>query len=424
MAHLLVVGLNHHVAPLEVRERLALDEARWRAVAPAVPGTVVLSTCNRVEVYAWVEGPSRPASARLTRALATAGGLSIADLRPHLICRSGADALRHLVRVASGLDSLVVGEEQIRGQIRQAVQAADASGQLPPALRGVFYRAAEAARRVRGGTRLGHHPSIATAAVEVARRSTGDLNGASVVVLGAGVMAKAAARHLVQQLGARVVLLNRTPAHATALAAELGPSARVGPLDALPTELPTATLLMCATASRQPVVGADVLGRAVLERDGRALVVLDIAIPRDVEPAARRVPGVQVIDLDDLERLCPVDAAGRGAELARAEALAAAEAQRLDRWLRVRAVSPAIVELREYGERVRAAELHRAATRLKDLTPEQLAAVNALTAGIVNKLLHGPTVALRDAATAPGGQARARSLAVRRLLRPERGRSA
>ena len=427
MGHLVVLGLNHHATPLEVRERLAFDDARWRAVAPASLASVLLSTCNRVEVYAWVEGPSRSAVGQLSRALAQAAGVRPADLRPHLAARTGSQAVLHLVRVAAGLDSLVVGEEQIRAQVREALRRAEAAGPLPAQLRGVFHRARQAVRRVKAQTQLGRHPSIATAGIHVASRlpELGDLTRAATVVLGAGVMAKTAARHLAVDLGARVVLLNRTPAHAELVAGEIGSAVRVGPLNeqSLLHELREAALLVGATASREPVVSAALLERAVAARGGRPVVVLDIAVPRDIEPAARELPGVRLIDLDDLERLCPVDAHGRRAELERAEALAGDEAERIDRWLRVRAVSPAIVELREFGELVRTVELRRAAPRLKDLTPDQLAAVDALTAGIVNKLLHGPTVALRDSAGLPGSLSRSRNLVLERVLRLNRDKA-
>jgi glutamyl-tRNA reductase len=426
MGHLVVLGLNHHAAPVEVRERLAFDDARWREVATDCPPSVLLSTCNRVEVYAWVEGPSRRAISKLTRALAGASGLEPAKLRPYLIARTGGKAVLHLVRVAAGLDSLVVGEEQIRGQVRDALRKAEAAGPLPAQLRGVFHKAAQAVRQVRAETSLGQHPSIATAGIHVAGRlpEVGDLTqGAPVVVLGAGVMAKAAAAHLVQ-LGASVVLLNRTPSHAELVASEIGAAVRVrGLTDAiLLDELRQAALLIGATASREPVVSAGLLERAAAARAGRPLVVLDIALPRDVDPAARQVEGVRLIDLDDLERLCPVDAHGRHAELERAEALAAVEAERIGRWLRVRAVSPAIVELRQFGELVRTGELRRAAARLKDLTPDELAAVDALTASIVNKLLHGPTVALRDSAGRSRSVRHSRSLVLERVLRLNRDR--
>jgi glutamyl-tRNA reductase len=421
MGRLVMVGLSHHAAPLEVRERIAVDEAAWRACAPASVSTVLLSTCNRVEVYAWVEGRPGAAVRSLQRCLAKAAGIELAQVEPYLRAASGTDALVHLVRVTSGLDSLVVGEEQIRGQVREALRAAESVGPLPPSLRGVFQRVGESARRIRGGTRLGAAPSIASAGVSVARRCLPErLEGQLVVVLGAGVIARAAIESLLTY-GVRVKLLNRTPTHAERLRLQFGSAVEIDGLDALPSALLEAVLVVGATASRQPVVDRAMLEQAVSSRAGRTpLVVLDIALPRDVDPRARELAGVKLIDLDDLERLCPVDAGTRHAEHERAEALALEEADRLAQWLRFRAVSPAIAELRTYAETIRTTELRRSAARLRDLTPEQIAAVDALTTGIVNKLMHGPTVALRDAAANPAGLGRSRSR-ILRVLRPGRG---
>jgi glutamyl-tRNA reductase len=425
MPRLVMVGLSHHAAPVEVRERIAIDEATWRLHAPNSPSTVLLSTCNRVEVYAWVDGRTQPVTRCMARALATASGVPLAVIQPYLMTRVGRDALLHLIRVTSGLDSLLVGEEQIRGQVREALRSAEACQDLPVSLRGIFQRGIESARRVRGSTRLGHAPSIAAAGVNVARRALeADVRGKLAVVLGAGVMARAAAEALVAN-GARVRVLNRTPAHAERLLAKLRGSIEMDSLDAVPLALAQAALVVGATAAREPVVRFDVVEAATRSRSTQ-LVLLDIALPRDVDPRVRGLPWVTLIDLDDLERLCPVDTPTRRAEQQRAEELAADEAERLVEWLRFRAISPTIAELREYAEAIRTSELRRSASRLRDLTPEQIAAVDALTSGIVNKLMHGPTVALRDAALRPGGLRRSgpRILRVVRPPRPSRGRSA
>jgi glutamyl-tRNA reductase len=421
MPGLISVGLSHHAASVEIRERLAFDHARWLECAPASLPTVLVSTCNRVEVYAWAEGRPAAGIQRIERALARAAGLAPGDLQAYLVRRRGRDALVHLVRVASGLDSVVVGEEQIRGQIREAVRLANDANRLPPSLRGVFDRVAESARRVRGGTRLGSVPSIASAAIHVAQRTLPTLDGQSAVVLGAGVMAKTAARSLLAA-GARVTLLNRTPEHARTVSRTLQGDVVVGSLDDQPSALTNAVLLVSATASRQPIVHVATLRAALAERE-YPLLVLDIAVPRDVEPGVRALPNVQLIDMDDLERLCPVDISVRQAELQHAEMLAVAEAERIARWLRLRSASPAIAELRSFGETVRRRELSRSSSRLKDLTPDQIAAVDALTTGIVNKLLHGPTLALRDAATRPSSLSRSRTR-ILRVLRPKHGRTA
>ncbi|MBV9578710.1 MAG: hypothetical protein JO057_08985, partial [Chloroflexi bacterium] len=296
--------------------------------------------------------------------------------------------------------------------------------QLAATLRGVFQRAIESARRVRGSTRLGQAPSIASAGVSVARRAIPvDVHGQLAVVLGAGVMARAAAEALLAA-GARVRVLNRTPAHAERVMANLRGAIEIDGLDTLSAALTDAALVVGATAARTTVVNlADV--QQAMARRTRPLVVLDIALPRDADPRIRDVQGITLIDLDDLERLCPVDTPTRHAEAEHAEALAAEEADRLAEWLRFRAVSPAIAELRTYAEGVRTAELRRSASRLRDLTPEQLQAVDALTHGIVKKLMHGPTVALRDAAMRQGNVGRSRTQ-ILGVLRPRgsRGRTA
>jgi glutamyl-tRNA reductase len=416
---LLVLGVTHHATSVELRERLSFDEATWRLHAPKEPATVLLSTCNRLEVYAWIEGRTEPVRRRLLKALCRAAGLQSDELMSHVTCRAGEDALVHLVRVASGLDSLLVGEEQIIGQVRQALRAAEQSQRLPATLRGAFQRAIESARRVRGSTQLGKAPSIASAGVSVACRALScDVRGQLAVVLGAGVMARAAAEALLSA-GANVRVLNRTPAHAERLMAHLRTDIEIDTLDALPEALSSASLLVGATAARTTIVSRNAV-EAAISRRSTPLVLLDIALPRDVDPSVRSLTGVTLIDLDDLERLCPVDTPTRRAEHERAEELAWVEAGRLEEWLRTRAVSPAIAELRTYAEAVRAAELRRSATRLRDLTPQQAAAVEALTSGIVKKLMHGPIVALREAGV---GRSRAHIL---RVVRPRssRGRSA
>jgi glutamyl-tRNA reductase len=419
MPRLLLVGLSHHAAPLEVRERVVVDEGTWRLHAPHHLSTVLVSTCNRVEVYAWIEGRTQRAARTIMRSLARAADVPLADVEPYLTTRSGRDALLHLVRVASGLDSLLVGEEQIGGQVRAALRGAEEAGKLSATLRGIFQRAIDSARRVRGSTRLAQAPSIAAAGVSVARRAVpGDVEGQLTVVLGAGVMARAAAEALLAG-GARVRLLNRTPAHAERVMANLRGSIEVDDLESLPDALRNAVLVVGATAARSSVVALSDVEHALTHRS-RPLTVLDIAVPRDVDPAIRALPGVTLIDLDDLEGLCPVDTPTRHAEQERAETLAAEEAERLAEWVRFRAVSPAITELRTYAEAVRTAELRRSASRLRDLTPEQLAAVDALTNGIVNKLMHGPTIALRDAALRQGNLGRSRSQ-ILRVVRPARG---
>jgi glutamyl-tRNA reductase len=420
-----LLGVSHHTAPVEVREKLVLDRNAWETVAPRTPAVVLLSTCNRTEIYAWAErGLSRTTSA-LRSALARISGLPVSYLNQYLYIRTGRDALVHLLRVTTGLDSLALGEDQIRGQVRDALGQAQAAGPLPPQLIRVFNRVLEVVRRVRAQTTIGRHPSLAAAALCLAETTSQlqghVLAGKLVVVLGAGAMAKVVLPCLLDR-EARVVLLNRTLKRAELLA-QVDPGAvRVAPLDALPELLIDASLVVCATAARTPLLTRTAVTTAMERRHGRGLVIVDLGVPRDVEPGVRSVPGVDLLDMDDLEQHCPATVQQHGESIARVEADIAAEADRIMAWLRLHAVSPAIAELRGQAERIRQRELDRSAARLRDLTPEQHAAVDVLTERLLNKLLHGPTLALRAAAAQPGGRQRRLAL-VHEILSLDRSRN-
>jgi glutamyl-tRNA reductase len=412
---LLTVGVNHHTATVELRERLAFDLGRWQACAPPVPH-ILLQTRNRTEVYAWDAGRGSKAAGQLSGALAKAAGVfaysssshsnsTPAALTPYLVVRRGRDAIVHLVRVATGLDSLLVGEEQILGQVRSALRLAHETGTSVAPLDGVVGRALEAGRRIRAATMLGRRPSVASAAVAVGLRTpelaaTG-LAGRLALVLGAGTMARSAAQALLSA-GVEVSIINRTFEHAQRLARELGHGVRAAVIEALPHLLAEASLLVAATKARGPMLDVATV-QAAARSGSHRLVLVDVALPRNIEPAVRAIPGVRLIDLDDLERLCPVDITLRRAEIERAEALAVEDAQAIERWVRVRAMSPTIATLRRQGDAIRFYELRRAAPQLANLTPEEFSAVTQLTESIVNKLLHGPTLALREAAAGSSG---------------------
>jgi glutamyl-tRNA reductase len=421
---LVLVGVSHHTAPVEVRERLVLDRSTWQTLAPRTPAVVILSTCNRTEVYAWSEGRASRTTSALRSALARRSGLAASSLNPYLYIRTGRDALVHLMRVVAGLDSLALGEDQIRGQVRAALGQAQAACPLPAPLIRVFNRVLEVVRRIRAQTTIGRHPSLAAVAlglVEATSQLHGHaLAGKLVVVLGAGAMAKVALPCLLDR-GARVVLLNRTLERAELLArAHPGP-VTVAPLDALPELLVDASLVVCATAARTPLLTRSMVSTAMDRHHGDGLVIVDLGVPRDVEPGVRAVPGVRLLDMDDLEQHCPATVQQRGESIARVEADIAVEADRIMSWLRLHAVSPAIAELRGQAERIRQRELHRSAARLRDLTPEQHAAVDVLTERLLNKLLHGPTLALRAAAVQPGPRRRRLAL-VHDILSLDRSR--
>jgi glutamyl-tRNA reductase len=407
---LVMVGISHRATSLEVRERLALSANHWRELTHDGPPSVLLSTCNRVEVYAWSE-TGELSAAQLRQALALAAHMPPAQLEPHPVTRSGEAAIVHLVRVAAGLDSLVVGEDQIRGQVRAALNAAIAGVQLPAPLAGIFERVLKAARSIRFESPLGQHPSIAVAGVDLALRGP-ELKDRPphelpMLVLGAGSMARSALAYLVG-LGAPVTLLNRTVAHAVHLAADYGPTVAAASLDRLPEVLPWFDLVVCGTASRRPILDRVTLEAAHQMHSTRPLVMVDIAVPRDVEPSVRSLPGVRLIDLDDLGRVCPVDAYTRAAQVERLETQAREEARAICGWLNVRASAPEITRLRARAHLIRSAELQRVGPRLKHLTPVEMRVVEELSNRVVNKLLHAPTVALRERAY---GRAESRALA-------------
>jgi glutamyl-tRNA reductase len=402
-----MVGLSHHSTPLDIRERVAMSVDAWREASSAPPA-VLLSTCNRIEAYAWADGDGLRCAGQLRRGLARAAGIPRVELDPHLATLTGERAIVHLVRVAAGLDSLILGEDQIRGQVRAAFSETAGRTPLPAPLMGVFQRALQAARSIRHESPVGHHRSVATTGVELALRAP-ELRGRtgqelSVLVLGAGTMARSALAYLVGA-GARLTLLNRTVAHAVHLAEAYGPTVAAASLEALPDSLAWADLVVCGTASRHPVLGRAELEGALRVRPARPMVVLDLAMPRDVEPSTQTLPGVRMIDLDDLARLCPLDSRGRVAELERLEEQAAEAARSIDCWLRQRARAPEIVQLRERGQQIRTEELRRVASRLKDLSPAQISTVEELTQRLVNKFLHAPTVALRESASRRGPRA-------------------
>jgi glutamyl-tRNA reductase len=351
--------------------------------------------------------------------LAARAGLRRGAVRPHVYTRTGVDAIQHLIRVASGLDSLALGECQIIGQVRDAFLEAAREAPLGAELHLVFQHAIEAARRVRGLGGFDRHPSVAAIAVHVAQQEVAGpgrrMRAMDVAVLGAGVTGKAAARALAATGASRIRLLNRSPERAVALAGELALGDRVvpGTLDELPQALAECDAIVCATAASRPVVLASGVASALARRSGagqprggdssrlagRRLVLVDIAVPRDVEPEVRGLPGVTLLDLDDLEARCALDVHARRREVERIEAVARAEAEDCAAALRARRAIPDIVALRRRADAVRQGEWRRFAGRLQRLSPAERAAVEQLTHSIVQKLLHPPTVALRRTET-------------------------
>jgi glutamyl-tRNA reductase len=394
---LALVGTSHKLAPVEVRERVALDGAGAAALARALGATgheaVCLSTCNRTELYVVaLEG---------TEALEAAAGalaqLAGGDLGPHLYRLTDEAAALHLFRVAAGLDSMVPGEGEILGQVRAAYEA----GACGPVLDRLFRGALHAGRKARAETAIGESPaSVSAAAAALAQQVFGELDGRRILIVGAGKVGELAARNLLSR-GAEVAFVaNRTVDRAAELAERLGSEPL--PLERVPAELERADVVVSSTSASGFVITREQVERGVAGRHGAPLFFIDLAVPRDVEPAVGELEGCFLYDIDDLEAVVAVSLAGRRREAERAETIVAAEAARFRDWQASLDVVPAIASLREHAEAIRAAELAKAEGRLGGLSESERRTVESLTNQIVNKLLHGPIVRAKEAAALEG----------------------
>jgi glutamyl-tRNA reductase len=390
---LVVVGLSHHNAPVDVRERLALSEERQtqllQAMAQAPAEALLISTCNRVELY--VVGPGPDLHDRTRSALAAAGE----DLAPHLYLHHGEAAVLHLFRVAASLDSMVLGEPQILGQVKDAFEQAQRLGAARGELARICAAAFGSAKRVRTETDLGKAAtSMASAAVELARHIFDRLEGKTVLLVGAGEMAELSGKHLRSAGVTRLVVANRTLEHAETLAATLGGQAV--PFDQLEESLVLADVVVCTTASPTPVVTREKVARVLKPRKHRPLFLVDLAVPRDVEPEVNTLDGVYAYDVDDIQRVIDQNQASRAAAAAQAEVLVGEEVARYIRQRAVREQVPVLAQLRARAEQIRRAELERAIGNLSTpLSPEQAKVIEAMTSAIINKMLHQPTARLR-----------------------------
>ena len=406
-----VIGANFRSAPLELLERLAVDaERRPKALAGLldlehVHEAVIVSTCNRVEVYTAISR-FHSAAGDVRRFLADLHGLPVEELADHLYDYYEERAVQHLFAVASGVDSMVVGEAQILGQVREAFQAAQAERTAGPVLSSLFTRAIKVGRRARSETGIGAGmASTVTVGLRVAASQLDGLAGRRALLIGAGSLARLTGRALRAAGAAELVVANRTPATGASLAREFG--GRAVPLDRVADELASADLMVAATAGTTPTVPAATVAAALERRaagPGAAgpLVVLDLGVPRDVEPEVRELPGVVLADLDALRAVLETDEEPRR-EVERVRALIAQETAAYLGGQREARLAPTIRSLRARAEQVRQQELAKASARLAGLDERQRAAVEAVTRGLVNKLLHDPMVRGKTLAARPDG---------------------
>jgi glutamyl-tRNA reductase len=402
---LVLVGTSYQRAPVELRELLAYDpalrsEALGRLGAEGAEAAV-LSTCNRTEVYG-VSGEPAELEERIYGELADLSGLSHSELAPALYSVSDEAAAVHLFRVAAGLDSMVPGEAQILGQVREAYEAARQSETTGATLHRLFRQALRVGKRVRTETAIGENPaSVSSAAAQLAERVFEDLAGRRILLLGAGKTADLTAANLISRGVGEIVVVNRSPERGEALARRFGGRA-VG-LDRVEPELAEVDVVVASTSSQGFVLSAAQVERAMRERRGRPIFFIDIAVPRDVDPAVIELEGCYLYDIDDLERVVADSVAGRREEAVRAEAIVSEEADAFRAWQLSLDVVPAISSLRARAESIRREELERAEGRLASLSPSQRRAVEALTSQIVAKLLHQPTVRMKEAAAGAEG---------------------
>jgi glutamyl-tRNA reductase len=402
---LVLVGTSYQRAPVELRELLAYDADLRRGALERLSDrgseAAVLSTCNRTEVYA-VDAEPADVEERIYGELASLSGLSQSELAPALYSVTDEAAAVHLFRVAAGLDSMVPGEAQILGQVREAYEAAREAGTTGSTLHRLFRQALRVGKRVRTETAIGENPaSVSSAAAELAERVFEGLDGRRILLIGAGKTADLTAANLISRGVGEIVVANRSPDRAEALARRFGGRA-VG-LDAVEQELEHVDVVVASTGSQGLVLSGEQVGRAMRERRGRPVFFIDIAVPRDLDPAINDLEGCYLYDIDDLERVVAESVAGRREEAVRAEAIVSEEADGFRAWQLSLDVVPAIASLRARAESIRQAELERAEGRLASLSPTQRRAVEALTSQIVAKLLHQPTVRMKEAAAAADG---------------------
>jgi glutamyl-tRNA reductase len=406
---LLALGLNHQTAPLSLRERVAFlpDEvegaiARLRACfsrgnAGALSEAAIVSTCNRTELYCAVDEPER-AGAVLADFVALEKGIGPGDLARASYTLPKGDAVRHAFRVASGLDSMVIGEPQILGQMKQAERLAREAGGLGLLLNHLFQRTFAVAKEVRSSTEIGAHSvSMAAAAARMAERIFGNLEECHLLFVGAGEMIELAATHFSARRPKSITVANRTVERARSLAARL--HGRALTLAELPDALSRFDVVVSCTASSLPIIGLGMVERAVRARRHRPMVVVDLAVPRDVEPEVARLDDVFVYTIDDLGRMVQVGRESRLAAVAQAEAIIESRVRDFESWLAGRATVPLIRDIRQRAEEMRQHEIERARRQLAH-GEDPDAVLEKLSQALTNKFLHAPISVLNDAAGA------------------------
>jgi glutamyl-tRNA reductase len=409
---LVLLGINHNTAPIEVRERLAIPSARLADATrtllhqPGIREGLILSTCNRVELLTLQDDTGEAANiqpqtkADLLRFLHEYFAVPPGDIQPHLYEFREREAVRHLFRVASSLDSMVVGEPQILGQVKESYTIAREVGAVSTHLESLLQRTFTVAKKIRSETQIGSSSvSIASVAVDLARKIFGSLAGKTVLLVGAGKMSELAARHLIQHGASSILVVNRTQSRAEKMAAQFAsPMVRTEVIlfDAMYEQAPRADIVITSTGAPQKIFGRSHGQHFLQSRRNRPMFFIDIAVPRDVDPRMNEVEGCFVYDIDDLQQVAAANLADRGREAAAAETIVSREVEKYHERLQTRDAVPAIKALQQQAEAIREAELARSQAKLAGLTPQQREAVESLTRALTAKLLHPQLAALRE----------------------------
>lgn len=405
--YVLLAGLNHRTAPVEVREKLAFSAAimekayKYLRQCPEIDGAVILATCNRFEIYATTRDIAIGSEA-LSGFLGRFSGLPYADLKPYLYQPNCHDAIAHLFRVSSGLDSMILGEAQILAQVKDAYQTAIDHQASDGVLNALFQKAIYVGKKTRTDTGIDQHPvSVSYAAVELARQYFTSLEDKSVLVVGAGEMSELATRYLMVNGVKSVIVSNRSYERAVLMAENF--NGRAVRFSELPDQMLSADIVISCTAASHYVIRPDNCGEKLAQRQGKEMIIIDIAVPRDVDPALRKTPGVHVFDIDDLHNVVDSNHLQRQRAALKAEKIIAAELVKFNDWLGGLYVVPVITTLKKQAEMIKESELKKAFNRLGQVSEHEEKVIASMAHAIVNQLLHYPIIGLKEMATSNQG---------------------
>lgn len=397
---ILLVGLSHKTAPVEIREKLCIGREDVSAFLQRMTSSagvregMVLSTCNRMEVLAVLENEGEEGAARMRDLLAGIAAMTPEKLAPHLYTRRGEEAVKHFFRVTASLDSMVLGEPQILGQVKEAYRHAVENKTSGLILTKLFHRSFFVAKRVRTETKIASQAvSVSFAAVELARKILGALEEKRTLLIGAGEMCELAARHLIAQGVHEILVTNRTHARAVELAAEF--QGRAVPFEEFPGELRNVDIVLSSTGSSHYIVRKEQLTEVIRARKNRPMFFIDIAVPRDIDPRINEIDNVYVYDIDDLQGIVESNREERRREAAKAEEIVQEGLISFDRWLRSLEVVPTILDLRRKMEEIRQKEMQKTLAVLKNTSEEEKRTLDLLTNAIINKILHHPISLLK-----------------------------